>query len=121
MIKEIITESVNLVEILPSLKEMSKRPPFAAKVAMVDNVPPVEGSVEHTKLCTSLKEALGVEWVGQDRFHAMHSMTPLFNNQDPRFFPYAIVAVCNRLIVRAEDDEARVDRMLQDGQNGDLW
>jgi hypothetical protein len=97
---------------------------------MIDNVPPVEGSAEHTSLVSTLRDALQLDraaearfgtgkkgWIGQDRFHVMHNLTPHTNtnNTDPRFFPLMILDVRNRVTVRDEIKMAALDQKLKDG------
>ena len=124
---ELLTVSVGIGEIQDSLAQLTQRPQWGACVVIIDNVPVVDES-HLTKICQLLHTVLKLDhyaeqrlgpgakgWVGQDRFHVMHSMTPLSNNQDPRWYPLFILDVRNRIVVRDAVAEENVDRKLKDG------
>ena len=69
-----------------------------------------------SKLEHTIKEVLGVQWVGQDRFHVAHSLSPKFNNMHPQYTELIINGWRNCTVVRDGHCERRVDEMLLNGR-----
>ena len=101
---------------LKARRDASGRSTFNAKVAIIDNVPPSMSSETLSEMEKLIMGALGVEWVGQDRFHVGHSFSPKFNNTDPRFFDLIILGWRHATVERDRDCMRLVDEKLMAGE-----
>ena len=95
---------------------LAARSNFNPKVCIIDNVPPSWEQENLSNIETLLMSALGVVWVGQDRFHVCHSFSVHFNNMHPLFRKLIITQWRNATTFRDPGCcEHRVDRMLISG------
>ena len=115
LIGSLVSDNVKLGDSKPFLTTLAKRPNFKARVAIIDNVPP---SLDPTALSTlevMLMETLGVEWVGQDRFHVAHSFSPKFNNCHPGWWELIILGWRHATVERDVQCERLVIERLRTG------
>ena len=116
LISSKVTSTTKLEGVIEHLQMVKKRPNFNARVAIIDNVPPSIDLSVLSKLEKSIMQSLGVEWVGQDRFHVAHSFSPKFNNTHELFFPLIILEWRHATVERDRDCERLVDEKLMAGE-----
>ena len=116
LIGSLVTDNPSITATLHFLKQLKKRANFNAKVCIIDNVPPSWNLDTLSQLEKEIQQALGVEWVGQDRFHVDSSFTRHFNNMHPRFYALLILKFRQRTTFRSSELDDKVARMLLGGQ-----